>query len=112
MSNTNIATLVIDFTWTEEHRCSSKSPEIKVSGVPEEATHFKVNLVDLDVPFWNHGGGTTENDGSGVIAEGTLKEGYNGPCPPSGSHRYEFTVNAVDANENIIGTGKKMKQFP
>ena len=102
----------VDFTWKEEHRCSSKSPEIHVNGVPEGTKLFKVKLVDLDVPFWSHGGGTYNNDSTGVIAEGALTNGYNGPCPPGGSHRYEFTVEAIDEDGNIIGAGKKMKMFP
>jgi phosphatidylethanolamine-binding protein (PEBP) family uncharacterized protein len=108
----NVVALDVDFSWEEEHRCSSKSPAIQVAGVPEGTKSFKVSLVDLDVPFWHHGGGAVENDGSGIIAAGSLKSGYNGPCPPSGSHRYEFTVHAVDEEGRIIGTGKRMKKFP
>ena len=51
-------------------------------------------------------------DGSGVIPAGALKNGYNGPCPPSGSHRYEFTVQAVDAAGVVVGSGKKALSFP
>lgn len=108
----NVVALEVDFSWNAEHRCSSKSPEIRVAGIPAGTKSLKVTLVDLDVPFWNHGGGTVENDGSGVIPAESLKSGYNGPCPPSGSHRYEFTVNAVDEQGQVIGAGKKMKKFP
>ena len=108
----NAVTLDVDFSWTEANRCSSKSPEIHVSGVPEGTKYFKVKLVDLDVPTWNHGGGTVANDSSGVIPAGSLKSGYNGPCPPSGSHRYQFTVKSVDGEGTIIGIGKKMQKFP
>jgi len=108
----DVAALDVDFSWEPEHRCSGKSPEIRVAGVPEGTRLLKVTLVDLDVTFWNHGGGTVNNDGSGVIPAGALKSGYNGPCPPSGSHRYEFTVDAVDEQGRTIGTGKKMKKFP
>jgi len=108
----NVVALDVDFSWEEEHRGSSKSPAIRVAGIPDGTRFLKAALVDLDVPFWSHGGGTVENDGSGVIPAGSLKSGYNGPSPPSGSHRYEFTVNAVDEQGRIIGTGKKMKKFP
>ena len=60
----------------------------------------------------NHGGGTVAYDGSGVIPAGALKSGYNGPCPPSGSHRYEFTVKAVYAAGVIVGQGKQTQSFP
>ena len=108
----SIVALDVDFSWEEEHRCSSKSPEIRVAGIPAGTKFLKVTLVDLDVPFWDHGGGTVNNDGSGVIPAGSLKSGYNGPCPPGGSHRYEFTVNALDGQGRIIGAGKKMNKFP
>ena len=108
----DVVALDVDFSWKEEHRCSSKSPEIRVAGIPAGTKLLKVTLVDLDVPFWNHGGGTVENDGSGVIPAESLKSGYNGPCPPGGSHRYEFTVDAVDEQGLIVGSGKKMNKFP
>jgi hypothetical protein len=64
------------------------------------------------VPTWNHGGGTVTYDGSDIIPAGALKNGYNGPCPPSGSHRYEFTVQAIDAAGVVVGIGKEAHPFP
>ena len=110
--NQDVAALDVDFSWKEEHRGSSKNPEIRVAGIPDGTRFLEANLVDLDVPFWSHGGGKVENDGSGIIPAGSLKSGYNGPFPPSGSHRYEFTVNAIDDQGQIIGTGKRMQKFP
>ena len=107
-----VAILGVDFSWSDENRCSSLSPAIQVTGIPAGTKYFKVKLVDLDVPFWSHGGGMVDNDGSGVIPSGALKNGYNGPCPPGGSHRYEFTVDAIDDAGNTIATGKQMKNFP
>ena len=48
---------------------------------------------------------------SGGIPE-YLKNGYNGPCPPSGRHSYQFTVHAIDKEGIIIGIGKALKKFP
>jgi len=112
MAEQDVRSLDINFTFEEQHRCSSTSPEIRVAAVPEGTKSFQVKLVDLDVTFWNHGGGTVENDGSGVIPEGSLKSDYNGPCPPSGSHSYEFTVNALDDSRQVLATGKRMQKFP
>ncbi len=108
----NAAKLGIEFTLEAQDKCSSVSPKITVANVPAGTKKFKVSLVDLDVIDWDHGGGTILNDGSGVIPQGALKSGYNGPCPPSGSHRYEFKVNAIDAEDIIIGVGKNSQVFP
>jgi phosphatidylethanolamine-binding protein (PEBP) family uncharacterized protein len=40
-----------------------------------------------------------------------LKNGYNGPCPPSGRHSYQFTVHAIDKDGIIIGIGKAVRKF-
>jgi phosphatidylethanolamine-binding protein (PEBP) family uncharacterized protein len=104
--------LTVDFSWEGIKRCSNHSPEINVSGIPPTTKSFKVELKDLDVPTWDHGGGAVTNDGSGLIPPGSLKSGYNGPCPPSGSHSYQFTVKAVNEAGIIIGIGKATKKFP
>ncbi len=55
--------------------------------------------------------GTVLANANGDIPARALTN-YNGPCPPSGSHTYRFTVNALDANGNKIGTGSKSAPFP
>ena len=106
------AELTVDFSWEGIAACSHESPEIRVAGVPEGTTELRVKLKDVDVPAWNHGGGKVAHDGSGVIPAGALKIGYNGPCPPSGRHKYEFSVMALDAEGAIIGFGKARQVFP
>jgi len=34
------------------------------------------------------------------------KEGYGGPSPPSGTHRYIFTIHALDI-EHLVGVDRK-----
>ena len=34
------------------------------------------------------------------------KRGYGGPCPPSGTHHYRFTLSALDTVLEIAGTPK------
>jgi len=104
--------LSVDFAWQASDRCSSQSPAIRVQNIPAATKTLQVKLKDRDVPNWNHGGGTVAYDGSGLIPAGALKNGYNGPCPPSGSHRYQFMVKAIDAAGVIVGTGQQTRNFP
>ncbi len=91
---------------------SSPNPELRLSNVPQGTAFLKVTMTDLDVPTFNHGGGTVAYDGSGVVPAGALKA-YSGPCPPSGSHTYEFRVVALDAQkEFILGKGTAAKRYP
>jgi Raf kinase inhibitor-like YbhB/YbcL family protein len=89
------------------------SPPIDISGVPKEAKTLALIMHDPDAP---HSGGWThwvkwnmKNVESGMlnIEEGKEPEGlagkgtggntaYQGPCPPSGTHRYFFSVYALD----------------
>ena len=102
----NAVALDVSYKWNKADQCSQVSPEISVAGIPAETSQLKVSLKDLDVPNWDHGGGKVDYTGQTIIPAGALKSGYNGPCPPSGSHTYAFKVNAVDAEGTIIGQGK------
>ena len=103
--------LTVSFKFDGSSKCSRISPEIKVGNIPAGTVAFKVRLKDLDAS-WRHGGGTVPHDGSGIIPKGALKSGYNGPCPPEGSHRYVFTVKAVDANDDTLAEGAAEQRFP
>jgi phosphatidylethanolamine-binding protein (PEBP) family uncharacterized protein len=102
----NAVKLIVDFSWTNQNRCSSVSPEIKISAIPQATKELKVSLTDRDMPSYNHGGGTVKYQGSNIIPAGALK-GYTGPCPPSGQHTYTIDVQAIDATGTIIGFGEK-----
>jgi len=106
------ADLGVDFKWSSEDRCSRSSPEIHVSNIPAGNASFKVRLRDNDVPSWRHGGGTVPADPSGVIAKGALTDGYNGPCPPDGTHHYEIIVKALNADGDTLAEGSAEHPFP
>jgi len=108
----DIPELGVTFTWKDTQRCSKISPEIRISAIPAGTQSFSVKLKDLDAPRWNHGGGAVANDGSGIIPSGALQKGYNGPCPPSGSHRYKFTVKALGDDGRVVGTGSAIQNYP
>lgn len=103
------ASLNVSFQFTEEHRCSAQSPQITVSGAPTETAQYTVRLRDHQAPAFNHGGGTVAASGD-VIPAGALRS-YTGPCPPSGQHTYEITVNALDAGGKIVGRGSATQRF-
>lgn len=107
------ARMTVAFAWGEIAACTHKSPEIQITGIPENTAELDVRLKNLDVPAWNHGGGRMPYTGSDRIPANVLDLGYNGPCPmPGERNKYEFSVMALDADGNIIGFGKASQVFP
>jgi len=48
-----------------------------------------------------------------MVQRGTIKSYYNGPCPPSGAHNYEWTAKANDKKGgNEVGKEKVMNPLP
>lgn len=90
------------------------SPPLIWSGLPDEAQSLVLILDDPDAPRhpWVHWilynlapdtHGLPEAVASENLPEGTLegtnswnRRGYGGPCPPTGRHRYFFTLYALD----------------
>ncbi len=100
-------------------RCFSKvSPELKLSGLPNNAAQARVFLTDLYVPSFDHGGGklalTSSGPGQAVIPAGAVPN-YKGPCSQqdrsSPIHDYEFSVVVFDAGGATIGRGKAANLF-
>jgi Raf kinase inhibitor-like YbhB/YbcL family protein len=87
------------------------SPPLAIANVPESAKALVLIVDDPDAPVgtwvhwvvWNIGAGMKEIPENSV-PPGAIqgkndfgKEGYGGPCPPSGTHRYFFRLYALDA---------------
>ena len=98
------------------------NPAFSISNVPAAAKSLALIVSDSDAPggdfihwlVWNITPTTTQ------IAEGTAptgavvgendfsKNGYSGPCPPSGTHRYIYTIYALDTILRLDSGAKKI----
>ena len=95
-----------------------RSPELRWSGVPSGATALVLEVIDVDAGNFVHwlvldlpaastgllpaGVGT----GGGAPQQGTNsfgQVGWGGPCPPSGTHRYVFTLLALATPLGLTG---------
>ena len=84
------------------------NPPLKIDGVPEEAKTLVLIVDDPDAPsgtfdhwvVWNIPASMAnigENTVPGMEGLNSARaQGYMGPCPPSGTHRYFFKVYALD----------------
>lgn len=104
------------FEWGKIPLCTSGYPGVvpnpifTLSNVPKGTKKINFALVDRDVPDFDHGGGTAVYKGENVIQPGAFQ--YSSPCPPSGSHTYEWTAYAKDANDDTVGKAKAKKIIP
>jgi len=87
------------------------SPELIIGQIPEGSRTLAVIMDDPDAPrgTWVHWLVWNIPAATRVIAENSLppgaiqgrnswqRNGYGGPCPPSGTHHYVFKVYALDA---------------
>jgi len=109
----DVADVGVSFEWNLPEAPLDQNPEIHLTGVPEATHRFLVELVDLDLKPYNHGGGYYPYNGSLVIPAGELDGYYQGPSPPPGVvHQYQFTVKALDAAGVVIGEGRHTRQYP
>ncbi|MEE9297806.1 MAG: YbhB/YbcL family Raf kinase inhibitor-like protein [Acidimicrobiia bacterium] len=89
------------------------SPPLTISGIPTGTVTLALVVDDPDAPAgtWDHWV-AYDVPVVGLIPEGVEslgtsgsnswgRSGYGGPCPPSGSHRYFFTVYALDARMDL-----------
>jgi phosphatidylethanolamine-binding protein (PEBP) family uncharacterized protein len=101
----------VDFSWEGTAACfDPKSPPFTVAGVPAGTKQLKFAMKDLDAPGYPHGGGTVAFTGQSQVSRGAFS--YQGPCPPSGQHTYQWTVEAQDAAGKTLMTATAAKKFP
>lgn len=109
----------VSFEWGNIPLCTSgnpgtvPNPTFKLSGVPPKTKVLRFTLTDLDVPSYDHGGGDVPYTGQNEIAPGAFT--YKSPCPPSGSHTYEWEVLAKESDgffADTLGTAKAKKSYP
>ncbi len=97
-----------------EYTCDGEnvSPELEIKDIPSSAKSIALICDDLDSP-----GGSfvhwiacdiiptskiNKGRSPGISGKNTYGElGFGGPCPPSGTHRYVFTVYALDQLLNL-----------
>ncbi|MEJ1990134.1 MAG: YbhB/YbcL family Raf kinase inhibitor-like protein [Maritimibacter sp.] len=93
------ADMKLSFNWGDIPLCTSGQPNIvpnpvfELSGLPVGTTYIAFKLTDLDVPQYNHGGGTVEMTQDGTIAPGAFT--YKSPCPPGAVHSYQWQAVAL-----------------
>jgi Raf kinase inhibitor-like YbhB/YbcL family protein len=95
------------------------SPTLEWSDAPDDTTALALIVDDPDARGFIHWvvfdmvgsqtGGLAEGVSSSPDAptQGTNdfgRIGWGGPCPPSGTHRYRFTLYALDALLGLTGT--------
>jgi Raf kinase inhibitor-like YbhB/YbcL family protein len=104
------------------HTCDGKdiSPHLAWSGTPEGTKSFALTCIDPDAPMgdfvhwliYNIPPNVSELPQRGPLPAGAQevandfgKKPYGGPCPPSGTHRYFFTIYALKVSD--LGAGSK-----
>jgi hypothetical protein len=95
------------------------NPPLNVSGIPEDTVSLALIVEDLDAPLgvWDHWivynipptNKIAENSTPGTEGRNSFgRKTYGGPCPPYGTHRYVFSVYALDARLSLEeAAGKK-----
>jgi len=100
---------------------SNVSPPLRIENVPASAKSLALIVDDPDAPgrtwthwlVWSIDPRTTEIREKSVpqsAVQGTSDFGsanYGGPCPPSGTHRYNFKAYALDITLTLPGSTKK-----
>ena len=111
ISSSPAATMSLEFSWKGYPACSSSSPGFTVAGVPPGTVKLLFRMVDRDMPAYPHGGGSIAYAGIDTIRPGAFF--YTGPCPPSGKqHRYQWTVQAIDADGRVLDRASSRRKFP
>lgn len=104
------------FSWGDIPLCTTgrpgsvPNPEFRLRSVPQGAARIEFRMVDLNVPDYRHGGGCVDYAGQNTIAPGAFR--YKSPCPPSGSHTYQWTATVKDSSGGTLATATANKAYP
>ncbi len=105
------------FEWGDIKKCTTgypkkvQNPIFNLTNVPDGTIELRFKMKDKDVPGYNHGGGKIKNyNGESTIQPGAFK--YKSPCPPDGSHTYEWTITAIGDKKKKLGKAKASKIYP
>lgn len=97
------------------------SPQLEWKDVPAGTKSFALSCKDPDAPIgtfvhwlvYDIDKATREIPEDSVpgrqVGNNFGKEDYGGPCPPSGTHRYYFTLHAL--NTESLGVINTMEEF-
>lgn len=104
-------TIAEKYTYKLGRQCNGEnySPPLKWEGIPEGTRSLLLTVIDPDGGNWLHWllfnipphqtalEETVNGPQVGVAGRNDFGDlGYGGPCPPSGTHRYVFTLFALD----------------
>jgi Raf kinase inhibitor-like YbhB/YbcL family protein len=97
----------------EKYSCKGEevSPPLSWSGVPSGTRALALVVDDPDADGFVHWVLAGIDPGTTSIAEGQVPQGavevsgYKGPCPPSGTHHYQFAVYALPADLQLAAGG-------
>jgi len=105
-------------------RGANKSPQLLIGTVPLNAKTLVLIVDDPDAPagLWTHWLLWNIPTSASVLAEGEVPHGavegknsfgnarYDGPAPPSGTHRYFFHISALDTSLSL-GRGASREEL-
>ncbi|MFA7208776.1 MAG: YbhB/YbcL family Raf kinase inhibitor-like protein [Parcubacteria group bacterium] len=108
----------------KKYTCDGQNinPPLGISDVPAEARSLALIMHDSDAPVsggWTHWIIFNMDPSLARIAENDVPEpgvqglnssgsfGYRGPCPPNGTHHYEFRLYALDTELSLGGQAAK-----
>jgi Raf kinase inhibitor-like YbhB/YbcL family protein len=89
------------------------SPELSWNGQPAQTASLALTVIDPDARDFVHWSVWNIQPETGDIPEGSVpggavqgrnnfgNVGWGGPCPPSGSHHYVFTLYALDTDLDL-----------
>ena len=107
----------ISFDWTGLELCTSGTPNLvdnpffSLQEVPSDTRFIRFQLTDLDVPQYNHGGGTVAFNGEGAVIPGQFQ--YKSPCPPDGPHTYQWRATALSSKTGgELATALSSRRYP